>query len=156
MLFKKTKTGWLALVLSVALAGCSGDRPADMGVHQGRLKPCPETPNCVSSFDTDEEHHVEPLIFSPGPKEVFKRIHRALEKMERVRIVKEADNYLYAEFTSLLFRFVDDVEFYLDTSTGTLHFRSASRIGRSDLGVNRERIETIKSYLAKPEKNKTH
>ncbi len=75
------------------------------------------------------------------------RLKSAIEKMEGTKIVIEKDNYLYAEFTSKLFRFVDDVEFLLDDKTKTLHFRSASRLGRSDLGVNRKRIETIKSRL---------
>ena len=139
---------WIAGGLICALLGaCSGERPAHLGVRGGQLAPCPDRPNCVSSFAGDPEHYVAPLLFSAPAPEVMRRVKAALKKMDRVTLVEEKPNYIYAEFTSRVFRFVDDVEFYLDEKTGTLHFRSASRLGYSDLGVNRERIETIKRLL---------
>lgn len=77
------------------------------------------------------------------------RVGRVVKSQERTRIITQKDDYLYAEFESMVFGFVDDVEFYFDSKTGTLHVRSASRIGKSDLGVNRERVNLIYSLLKK-------
>ncbi len=134
-------------------SGCTGERPTDIGVHDGKLKNCPSSPNCVSTNATeDAEHSVTPLLFSADSMEVMKRVRLAVKSQDRARIITENENYLYAEFESLVFRFVDDVEFYFDSQTGTLHVRSASRIGESDLGVNRERVELIYSLLKKTDK----
>ncbi len=76
------------------------------------------------------------------------RLKTVILKMSNARIVAEKENYLHAEFTSKVFRFVDDAEFLLDEKTKTLYFRSASRLGYGDFGVNRKRIEVIKSRLA--------
>jgi uncharacterized protein (DUF1499 family) len=70
-----------------------------------------------------------------------------IQNLERTKIITETENYLYAEFTSALMGFVDDVEFLLDDSANVIHVRSASRLGQSDLGVNRKRIETIRAKL---------
>ncbi|QPJ63709.1 MAG: DUF1499 domain-containing protein [Candidatus Nitronauta litoralis] len=141
------------LFFVLTLSACTGERPKDLGVQDGKLKNCPSSPNCVSTNATeDAEHSVKPLLFSADAKEVMGRVKRAVESQDRVRIITEKENYLYAEFESLVFRFVDDVEFYFDSQTGTLHVRSASRIGKSDLGVNRERVELIYSLLKKTDK----
>jgi uncharacterized protein (DUF1499 family) len=140
------KLVWGLLLLFIV--ACSGTRPDNLNPAEGRLAPCPDTPNCVSSFAQDAEHRVEPLTFQGPPEKVMAAIQEALQQRDRVNIVKQKQHYLYAEFTSLVFRFVDDVEFLIDPETKTLHFRSASRIGRSDLGVNRERIESIRKDLA--------
>jgi len=130
------------------IIACSGTRPEGLGPAEGRLAPCPDTPNCVSSFAKDAEHRVEPLTFQGSPEKVRQAVLETLEQRDRVNLVTQKPHYLYAEFTSLIFRFVDDVEFLIDPESKTLHFRSASRIGRSDLGVNRERIESIRKTLA--------
>ena len=137
----------LLLCSTLFLSACSGERPKDLGVNDGQLKSCPESPNCISSFAQDDEHKINPLIFSAEPKEVMQRVRNIVNTMDRTTVVKESENYLHVEFTSFVFRFVDDVEFYLDAKTGTLHVRSASRLGKSDLGVNRERIESIFTQL---------
>ncbi len=140
---------WLPLAgLALLLAACSGTRPDHLGVTDGRLAPCPDSPNCVSSFASDAEHQVKPLMFKSEPEAVMKAIQEELASRDRVEIITRNPHYLYAEFTSLVFRFVDDVEFLIYAETKTLHFRSASRIGRSDLGVNRKRIESIRKALA--------
>lgn len=130
---------WGMLIL---LVGCTGNRPSNLGIDQGKLGPCPETPNCVSSFSTTSEHQIAPLS---GSLEAVKQV---LSKTERVAIITENDTYLYAEFTSFFWRFVDDVEFYAIPEQQIVHVRSASRLGKSDLGVNRDRIETIRAALA--------
>lgn len=148
-MFIKFKTRLIALISSLAiLPACAGERPQNLGVVDGKLRGCPSSPNCVSGFALDEEHKIGSLKYSSSKEELFAKLKSVIEKMDGTKIVVEMHNYLYAEFTSKLFRFVDDVEFLLEDETKTLHFRSASRLGHSDLGVNRKRIETIKSRLS--------
>lgn len=121
-----------------------GRRPEQLGVEGGKLVSCPSSPNCVSSqaAPDDGEHAIAAL-----PLVEIGRIREVIEAMERVRIVEATETYLYAEFASRLFGFVDDVEFYRDVAAGVVHVRSASRLGRSDLGVNRQRVEVIRAQL---------
>lgn len=129
----------------------SGKQPANLGIKDGKLAPCPNTPNCVSSQagNGDTEHKIAPIAYRSAPTEVITKLKSVIEGMDRTKVVAESDNYLYAQFTSALMGFVDDVEFYLDPSTpGQLQVRSASRLGQSDLGVNRKRVEEIRAKLA--------
>jgi len=131
----------------ILLMGCSGTRP-DLGVNNGELVPCPESPNCVNSQAADEEHAIEPLHFTGTGQQAHVRLVQILASEKRTNILTAEKNYIRAEFTSAVFRFVDDVEFYFpdDPGGGTIiHVRSASRIGHSDLGVNRKRIERIRN-----------
>ena len=121
-------------------------RPANLGAHDGCLAPCKRTPNCVSSQADpgDREHYVAPLAFAGSISD----LRRALEAMPRVTVIREAPDYLYAEFRTPLMRYVDDVEFL---KTGTvLQVRSASRLGRRDFVVNRRRVEEIRRRLLNP------
>jgi uncharacterized protein (DUF1499 family) len=128
------------------LAGMfAGNRPTTIGVRDGRLTPCPNTPNCVCSDDSDALHAIAPLSYESSPPAAWARLKQVLASMERVNVVTETEDYLHVEFTSKLMGFVDDVEFYRDPQTPTIHVRSASRLGKSDLGVNRQRIETIRT-----------
>lgn len=123
------------------LSACAGEPPANIGVQDGRLTPCPESPNCVSSYESDETHGIAPLNAS------LAAIEAVLIEQERTNIVSQDGNYLYAEFTSAIMGFVDDVEFLHDPASGQTHVRSASRLGYSDLGANRDRIEAIRTAL---------
>ena len=131
-------------VVMLAVRSAMAKRPADLGLVEGRLRPCPASPNCVCSQDADEAHKIEPLVFAGPPEEAMAKLKAAIEKMSRARVVTAEGNYLHAEFTSLIFRFVDDVEFSLDPENKQIHVRSASRTGYSDLGVNRRRVESIR------------
>ena len=133
------------IALSVLLTGCSGVRPANLGVQDGHLAPCPETPNCVSSQSTDKVHAIAPLLYSSSTSEAVADLKKIVLQMKRTKIVDEKDHYLAVEFTSAIWRFVDDVEFSFDNASQTIHVRSASRMGKSDFGVNRKRIEMIRS-----------
>ena len=140
----------VVLVFCLAvLVGCTGKPPRDIGVKDGKLSPCPSSPNCVSSQSPagDEEHYIQPLTYSGSPESARAALISVIESMKRTKIITVTDDYIYAEFTSRLFRFVDDVEFYIDDSAKTIHVRSASRLGKSDLGVNRKRIETIRELF---------
>jgi len=134
-----------ALVVSVMFASCSGSRPTNLGMREGKLSPCPESPNCVSSQSTDERHFIAPLSYDGSRAEARDKLVSIVQSMKRSSIISKEDTYIHAEFTSALFRFIDDVEFYFDDTAKTIHMRSASRVGYSDLGVNRKRIEAIRS-----------
>ncbi|MBE9040117.1 DUF1499 domain-containing protein [Oscillatoriales cyanobacterium LEGE 11467] len=125
----------------------SGSRPTDLGLQAGQLKSCPSSPNCVSSQDTDAQHYIDPVTADSNIKETFAKVKATIESLKEAKIVTADDRYIYAEFTSKLMGFVDDVEFYLDEQTETIQVRSASRLGKSDLGANRKRIEMIREKL---------
>ncbi|QLE55695.1 DUF1499 domain-containing protein [Nostoc sp. TCL26-01] len=123
----------------------AGKRPNNLGVRDGKLAACPNSPNCVSSQSADTVHQIAPLTFSLTPQQAIANLKTVIQSLPRTKIINEGEDYIYAEFTSALMGFVDDVEFYLDNNANVIHVRSASRLGQSDLGVNRQRIETIKS-----------
>lgn len=131
--------------LAMLMSGCSGSRPADLGIRDGKLALCPRSPNCVSSQSKEQSHYIAPVGYQgplPGARD---RLIAVLQGMRRARIVAVQDRYIHAEFTSALFRFIDDAEFYFDDKANILHMRSASRLGYADLGVNRHRLERIKA-----------
>lgn len=108
------------------------------------LAPCPETPNCVSSLAKDAGHRVEPLPLEGSPEEALARLREIVEAMPGATVDKVGEGRLAARFRSRIFRFVDDLEMAVDEEAGVVHVRSASRVGRSDLGVNRRRVEAIR------------
>ena len=137
------------LASMVLLTSCSGTRP-DLGLNNGKLTPCPESPNCVNSQAADEEHYIAPLQFSGTHTEAHERLVQIIESEKRTKILAAEENYIRVEFTSALFRFVDDVEFYVTKAQDgriIIHVRSASRIGYSVQGVNRKRIERIRNMF---------
>jgi len=111
------------------------------------LAPCPSSPNCVSTLATDDRHAIVPFAYRKTRDEAKKALKIVVENLPRTKLVKEDDRYLHYEFTSLLLRFVDDVEFLFDDETKTVHFRSASRVGYGDFGVNRRRMDEIRSLV---------
>lgn len=130
------------------IGNMAGDRPTNLGVKEGKLSPCPSSPNCVvSQGDADAEHSIAPLAYSGDPAEAMTKLVAVVKAMPRTTIIESTDNYLYAEFASKLMGFVDDVEFYLDPTESVIQVRSASRLGKSDLGVNRQRVEAIRQEL---------
>jgi uncharacterized protein (DUF1499 family) len=131
-----------------SLFSFSGTRPDTLGLKDGKLAACPGTPNCVSSQATDAEHKVDAIAYFAPTAEVMEKLKSVVTNMERAEVVESGSSYLYAEFTSGLMGFVDDVEFYVDDAAKVIHVRSASRLGQSDLGVNRKRVEEIRSKLA--------
>lgn len=124
------------------LSACAGEPPQDIGNLNGRLADCPDSPNCVCSFESRESHSIAPLQAN------LAQIQQILMGLPEARIINSEDNYLYAEFTSRIMGFVDDVEFLYDADAGITHVRSASRLGYSDMGVNRKRIESIRDNLS--------
>ncbi len=121
-----------------------------MGLTEGKLRPCPASPNCVCTQASDEEHRIAPLKFEGTAEEALAKLKQVIESMPRTTIVKEDGNYLSVEFRTLVFRFTDDVEFALDPEKKQIDFRSASRIGYSDLGTNRRRMEEVRAAFDAP------
>ena len=137
----------LAGCLLAAQAGCGGRMPEDLGVANGRLAPCPESPNCVSSFATDEQHGITSLAIEGPPAAAWEALESELSSRERVEIVASDDDYLHAVFTTRLMRYRDDVEFLRRPQQGEIAVRSASRVGYGDMGANRARVESIRAAL---------
>ena len=129
------------LTLLPFLSACAGEPPQDIGVRDGKLIACPESPNCVSSYESSEEHAIAALDGN------LNQIQQILVAMDGANIVEQSNNYLYAEFTSSLMGYVDDVEFLYDVASNTTQVRSASRVGYSDMGANRSRVEAIRAQL---------
>jgi len=111
------------------------------------LKPCPSSPNCVSSLADDAPHRVPPLSWTGDFAQAKARLRQAVLAAGDATFVVEADTYWHLEFRSRWFRFVDDVEFVFDPARRLIHVRSASRVGYSDLGVNRKRVEKIRTLF---------
>ncbi len=137
-----------AIVTPMTLFSFSGTRPTNLGVTAGNLLDCPNSPNCVSSQSTDAEHKISPLTYTGDPAQALESLKAVISSMPRTKIITAEGNYLYAEFTSALMGYVDDVEFYLNTDKSIIEVRSASRLGESDLGVNRDRVESIRAKFA--------
>ncbi|TVP65752.1 MAG: DUF1499 domain-containing protein [Leptolyngbya sp. LCM1.Bin17] len=127
----------------------SGQRPSNLGVKDGKLAPCPSSPNCViSQGSPDADHAIAPLQYDGDPSAAMEKLVAVVKAMPRTTIIEQTNDYLYAEFASQLMGYVDDVEFYLDPAASAIQVRSASRLGQSDLGVNRKRIEAIRSEFS--------
>ncbi len=135
-------------ITAVALFGCASPRPLNLGLQNGRLRPCPETPNCVSS---EAGSAVEKLVYpfpAPGGRDDLARLAAIVAAWPRTAVISRGGDYLHAESKSLIWRFTDDVEFRFDSAASVIQVRSASRVGKSDLGVNRKRVEGMRAAWA--------
>ncbi|PPK76947.1 uncharacterized protein (DUF1499 family) [Methylobacter tundripaludum] len=112
-----------------------------------QLLPCPSSPNCVSSQATDADHAIAPFKIAGNIEEAWAALKKALISQSRTVITDETGDTLHAQATSLVFRFVDDIDAILDTDARVIHIRSASRTGYGDFGVNRKRVEMLRSQL---------
>lgn len=149
------KRGWkmvLAIIgglITLAVVGLfalslTASVPETVGLKNGRLAECPDSPNCVSSQASDAGHRIEPIRFEGSADGALDTLSGIVAASPRTTIVSRNSNYIHAEATSAFFRFTDDVEFLLDPAERVIHVRSASRVGKSDFGVNRKRVETLR------------
>ena len=129
------------------LVSCSG-KPPEAQPADGRLRPCPDKPNCVSSQEEKASAQIAPLSFQGPPAMAWQSLKEAVRQAGG-EIRQEEDQYLWATFTSRVFRFVDDVEFRMVAAENLIQVRSASRLGYSDLGVNRKRVEKLRALFNK-------
>ncbi len=138
------------LFIAVNFNLTAGAQPTNLGVNSGHLLSCPATPNCVSSQapTNDVAHAIAPLPLVGDIAQTMAKLQQSIESLPRTKIIRANDNYLYVEASSQLMKFVDDLEFYLDDKSQKIQVRSAARLGESDLGVNRQRIEEIRIKLA--------
>jgi uncharacterized protein (DUF1499 family) len=150
----------LAIAVAAVLAGQLGllkcQAPTDLGVHDGRLKPPASTPNSVSSqADLYPEHpqrayaRITPLALQGSGEAAMQQLAELVKKTPRCVLVTQQPDYLYAQCSTALLHFTDDVEFWLDRTANVIQLRSASRLGHGDLGVNRARMETIRAQFQK-------
>jgi uncharacterized protein (DUF1499 family) len=136
---------WMAAVVVNQFAGSVAG-----GVSDGRLAVCPAGPNCVSSFATDDEHAVAPLKVSGATSDAIRgKLKVALARLPRMKIVDDRGNYLHVEARTAILRFVDDLELLIEPELGLVQVRSASRLGVSDLGANRRRVEALRAELSR-------
>lgn len=145
-----TRIALLTCVAGIGLIAMSisASTPDNLGVRDGKLAKCPESPNCVSTQAASDTHRMEPIPLTIEPAEMVEKIKSTVGKnFSRAVLVEQQAGYLRYEFSSLVFRFVDDVEFFVDDKERKLHFRSASRVGHSDLGANRRRMNLIRKKL---------
>lgn len=136
----------------LGLAGCAGERPDNLGAREGLLASCPSSPNCVSSQAVDERHLIAPMAFKGDPNEAFARLKLVLSRRSDISVVEDLPGYLRVELRTILF--VDDGEFLLDRTNEVIHVRSASRLGYSDFGKNRSRLEEIRRHFFALEEKK--
>ncbi|MEM7042852.1 MAG: DUF1499 domain-containing protein [Pseudomonadota bacterium] len=146
-LTERTTKNIMGTLMLFFLFGCSADTPGNIGLDNGRLAPCPDRPNCVSSDAEDEEHRVEPFHVAGDQSAAWTALKDAVAALPRTTIVTSDDSYLHAVARSRLFGFVDDLEFHLRADDNLIALRSAARTGYSDFGVNAERIETLRARL---------
>lgn len=144
----------VALLLAGQLGFLTGQTPADLGVHDGRMKAPSATPNSVSSQASLYPDHpqranadIAPLRFTGNGEAALQKLAGVVKNTERCVIVNQSTDYLYTQCTTALLRFTDDVEFWLDTKEGVIQLRSASRLGKGDLGANRARMEKIRAQF---------
>lgn len=159
VILKWLVVGSLVVAVLAVLAGqmglLRGTPPSDLGVKGGRLKPPSKTPNSVSSQadlwpDAPQREYarIAPIALAGGDgRATIEHIAQVVEGLPGARIVERRDDYLHAQFTTAVMRFVDDVEFWFDPAAGVVQVRSASRVGRKDFGVNRARVENIRARL---------
>lgn len=138
-----------AVLVSMPLFSFPGKRPPHLGGEASRLAPCPSSPNCVSSDALDSTHSIAPFALVIPSREAWLAVRGSVESLPRTKIISETSDYLHAECTSAVFGFVDDLELQLRAAEGIIAVRSASRLGYSDLGVNRRRIEDLRALLVK-------
>ncbi len=135
------------LLCAMPIFSCTGKRPSQLGVSDRGLAPCPPSPNCVSSDASDAAHRVEAFTLSASPDESWRVLREEVAALPRTTVIEETPNYLHAQCSSALFGFVDDLELHLRESANAVAVRSASRVGYSDLGVNRRRVERLRKAL---------
>lgn len=144
----------IVIIITLFIRGFNSRKGMAPGLIDGKLTQCSIKPNCVcSDIKKDTQHYISPLILPNNSVRVKHSLIKDIIKDMGGVLVLEKENYFSFNFTSTLFGFVDDVEVRLDSNNGAIHFRSASRVGTSDMGVNRKRIDKLKELIKKQVSN---
>lgn len=146
-MYRVIQTGLKLAVIMFIISGCSGKRTDAIGVGPSGLSSCPKSPNCVSSEANDKQHAIESFCLKGDPNVSWLLIQDEITSMPGGVIITATANYIHVECKSRIFRFIDDLELYFNSSNGIISIRSASRIGYSDFGANRRRVELLRSEL---------
>lgn len=141
----------ICLTSVLMLSACSGTRPQVLLNSDGSFIECPSSPNCVSSDSTSESHNVAAFNVNPDAKNLWDEVKATVKEMPRTTLVIDQANYLHVEYTSSLMGYVDDLQLQLRAEQGMIAVYSASRLGYSDLGANRERVEQLRKLLQQRE-----
>jgi uncharacterized protein (DUF1499 family) len=136
---------FLSLIICLIFPGVAWS--AGLGVESGSLSPCPASPNCVVSQNGDAKHAIAPITYSVSLEKARDTLLKVLSVVPRTEVIEQTDNYIHAISKSRIFKFIDDVEFYFPENKSIIHIRSAARVGDSDFGVNRNRLEQIRLAL---------
>ena len=137
-------TGALLSVAGLVFLSLRATKPSNLGVRNGTLAVCPDSPNCESSLTSNSSHFMIPIAYDGDSATAMQSLLDVVSEMDGARVITSEDKYIHCELSTPLFRFVDDVEFLLDADESVIHFRSASRIGHSDFGQNRRRMNEIR------------
>lgn len=137
----------LTLINSLILPAATWAASSSLGVDNGHLSSCPASDNCVVSQDGDSKHAIDPIAYHIDRDAARKTLLKVLTVVPRTEVIEQTDNYIHALSKSRIFKFIDDVEFYFPPNEPVIHLRSAARVGESDLGVNRRRLEQIRLAL---------
>jgi uncharacterized protein (DUF1499 family) len=124
--------------------------PENLGIKDGRLAPCKKTPNCVSTQadPLDKQHFIPPIRYETTKTEARQKIIKALQNIGgKTKIITQKPDYIHAENRSPTMGYIDDIEIYFEEHSKKIHIRSASRLGYSDFGMNRKRIQQIQSHF---------
>lgn len=146
---------WIVALIVVLFVGffvyvnISNKLPEGLGLTDGELMPCPSSPNCVSTQASPEdvEHYAEPIVYTGDRMKTQLLIESFILNNGNAHLVSSKLGYVHFEVKSPLVGYIDDVEFYLPAADSVVHVRSASRVGYSDFGTNRERVRQIQSLL---------
>ena len=133
---------YLAIIISAVTVDAYGET-----IMQKQLAPCPDKPNCVFSGSKDPEHAIDPYRYFGDADTAKHLLVKIIQEQARTKIINQEKNYIHVTFTSMILRFTDDVEFLFDDREKIIHVRSASRVGRSDFGVNRKRVELLRGLF---------
>jgi len=134
------------LIFCMLFFSCAGKPPENIGLHKNQLTNCPKSPNCVASQAEDADHSIAPFEYKGEKKAAFTKLKKVIASLDGMTIVTENDQYLHIECKSAIMGFVDDLEFYFPDEK-TIQVRSASRLGYSDFGVNRKRVEQLRKLF---------
>lgn len=136
------------ILVIIFIISCSNVIPKNIGIKNGKLAEMPRSPNAVSSQTNITEKHVDPFKFNGNLQNTKKIIIKIIKETSNAKIITQNQNYIHVVYTTKIMKFKDDVEFYFDNKAKLVHFRSASRVGYSDMGLNRKRYNQIKNkYL---------
>lgn len=134
---------FLAGFVMMRLGAANAPRPSTLGATNGQLAPCPDSPNCVTTQQGLDSQKMAALSYTGSREAAQDRLRALVAGLERTTLITDEPGYMHVEFRTKLIGYIDDVEFVFDEASSQIHFRSASRLGYGDQGLNRQRMQMI-------------